>query len=424
MTWAALEHWCRQFPVATVSTVAFYASVLLLVYGPYRRWVGNLFAPPTPSSRAYSGALDGYRGLAAWMVAFGHCIWWCYPVFWSAREISPYLLSNGGNKAVPIFVLLSGFLIYRSVRKIDSADDLRDYVRRRFLRIYPLYFAAVVAVFALGQLPTKPRTVFPEVFMLRAFGYPTFGNPPAWSLYVEVAFYVFLPIFVIAAGRKIVFAAIAAFVALAVGDPYGPREMYLWKFFFLGILTSHLADWLARVMTYRGVREVVGLAMVVGALKLLYYDLGGKDADWVSKYTKIPHNNAENTIGLGLGFGLLVAGTMLSGVWSRLAGVAPLRFLGTISYSIFLLHPFYILANFPQLEFAKVGQAQPFCAAIGPSPWWFPFIGFAPGMLLWAAASYAIIERPFLKMRPSGTKPTTLPMPQPSVEVPAERKAA
>jgi len=39
------------------------------------------------------------------------------------------------------------------------------------------------------------------------------------------------------------------------------------------------------------------------ALQLLYHDLGGKDADWVSKYTRIPHNAAGSTIGLGLGFG-------------------------------------------------------------------------------------------------------------------------
>src|SRR3954470_3936676 len=111
MTMAALEHWCKVCPVATASTVAFYASVVLLLYGPYRRWIGNLFAAPVPSSRAYSGALDAYRGLAASMVAFAHFVFWCYPVFWASKDVYPYLISYGGNKAVAVFVMLSGFLV-------------------------------------------------------------------------------------------------------------------------------------------------------------------------------------------------------------------------------------------------------------------------------------------------------------------------
>lgn len=403
------EAWCRVCPVATASTALVYAAVLaVLVMPALRRRAGALFAPPVPSTRGYSGALDGYRGMAAAMVAFAHFVYWCYPVFWASKDVSPYLISYGGNKAVAVFVMLSGFLIYRSVRRIETAADLREYARRRFLRIYPLYLAAVVAVFAVGQLPAKPRTVLPEVFMLRALDFPTFGNPVAWSLYVEVCFYVFLPVFVIACGRWVAWTSAGMFVALAVSDPVGPREMYLWKFFFLGILASHLADGLGGLLARRWAREVVGVGLAAGGLWLLYYDLGGKDADWVSRLTNIPHNQAENTIGLGLGFGLVVVGTMLSAGVSRVAGVAPLRFLGTISYSVFLIHPFYILANFPELVFGKVGGQQPCFAAVGTAPWWYGFFVFGPGLLLWASASYLVFERPFLMLRP-GARPAAAP---------------
>jgi peptidoglycan/LPS O-acetylase OafA/YrhL len=421
------EQWCRACPVATLSTAVFYAvAIYFLVAAAHRRRVFALFAPAVPSTRAYSGALDAYRGLAAAMVAFAHMLFWCYPVFWASKDVSPHLISYGGNKAVPVFVLLSGFLIYRSVRQLKTGDDVRDYASRRLLRIYPLYLVSAVLVFATGQIAAKPRTVVPEVLMFRVFDYPTFGNPAAWSLYVEMCFYVFLPVFVLAAGRWAAWASAAAFATLAVADPAGPREMYLWKFFFLGILVSHLSDGLTARLRRPAAREVVGLGLFALGLYTLYYDLGGRDADWVSALTKIPHNTAENTIGLGIGFGLVVAGTMCSAVVSRVAGVAPLRFLGTISYSVFLIHPFYILANFPELKFASVGRPQDFFTALGTAPWWYGFFVFAPGLIVWASVSYALIERPFLLMRPKPARPEAggiLPFPPP-VPAPEVRQAA
>jgi peptidoglycan/LPS O-acetylase OafA/YrhL len=157
---------------------------------------------------------------------------------------------------------------------------------------------------------------------------------------------------------------------------------------------------------------------------VLYYDLGGKDADWASTLFRIPHNAAEYTLGLGFGFGLVMAGTMASRLVSRVVGVYPLRFLGTVSYSVFLVHPLYILAAFPHLRLATAGQVQPFIVALGQSPWWFGFFAFAPGVLLWAAVTYLVVERPFLMMRPRQIRPEsggvlTFPQTAPAVMRPA-----
>lgn len=396
-----LAHWAAALPVAAVSTAVLYLAALYLLFAPgHRRRLLGLYVTPVPSTHAYSGALDGYRGLAAAMVAFAHIVFFCYPVFWDSKDCYPYLISYGGNKAVPVFVMLSGFLIYRSVRKVGTAADLRDYARRRFLRIYPLYFVTTVALFAVGQVTCKPRTVVPELLMLRTLGYPTYGNPPTWSLYVEVIFYVFLPVFAVATGRRAGWAALVGFVGLTVSDPTGPRELWVWKYFCLGILASEAADWLAGRRWPGWCREAAGAALFAAGLGLLYHDLGGKDADWFSRWTGVPHNLAEYTIGLGVGFGLVVVGTMCSRAVSTAAGVWPLRFLGTISYSVFLVHPFYILANFPQMKFPQVGGVQPFFQEFGTAPWWYGFFVFSPGLVLWAAVTYAVVERPFLMMRP------------------------
>src|SRR5438105_12612367 len=101
-----LEHWCRVAPAATISTALFVvAAAWLLLFR--RKWAAAKFAPPVPSSNVYYGVLDSYRGFAACLVAFAHMVFWCYPVFYGSKDISPYLISYGGNKAVPVFVMLS-----------------------------------------------------------------------------------------------------------------------------------------------------------------------------------------------------------------------------------------------------------------------------------------------------------------------------
>lgn len=407
------EHWCRFNPVATVSTALFAAVVLVaLARGSHRRWFAARLAPQAPSTGAYFGALDSYRGLAALMVAVAHAIFFCYPVFWESKDWAPYLISHGGNKAVPVFVLLSGFLVYRSARRIETTADIRDYVRRRFLRIYPLYFVTAVAVFATGQVTAKPRTVIPELLMFRTLDYPTFGNPPAWSLYAEVVFYVFLPVFVLACGRHAGWAAAGLFVALAATDTPAAREFHVWKFFFLGILTSHLYDLAAARLRRPAAREVVGLAASACGVALLYHDVGGVKADWIARLVGSQPDPAGYTIGLGLGFGLLTVGTLCSRAVSGLVSVWPLRALGTISYSVFLIHPFYLLACFPQLVFSKVGTVQPAFAPLGTAPWWYLYALVLPGLFLWAGTTYLLVERPFLLRRP---KPEAVPAPAPTV---------
>jgi peptidoglycan/LPS O-acetylase OafA/YrhL len=405
---SVFQTYCRLTPVATLSTLLFYGAVLVALFSRrYRAWMTARLAPALPSNHAYSGALDSYRGIAAAVVAFAHMGYFCYPLFWASVLRFPYLIAKGGNKAVPVFVMLSGFLIYRSVRKVASLQDLQDYARRRFLRIFPLYVVTALAALAVGQVALTVPTVLAELLMLRSLSFPTFINPVTWSLYVEVCFYVALPVFVVATGRWVLWASVGAFFALLFADPAGPREMDLWKYFFVGIVVSHLTDWLAARPRPRLLREALGVALFAAGAVLLYYDF--HEHDWFGNLgllTENPSGYGEvGTVGLACGFGLVMVGTLTSQAVSRIAGVWPLRVVGTISYSLFLIHPFYLLVNFPQLMLVGGVHPQPSFAPLGVAPWWYGFFLFFPGMLLWAAASYIAIERPFQMMRPQRAKP-------------------
>ncbi len=149
-------------------------------------------------------AFDGVRALAVLMVVVYHA------VFFNTN----FVTRGGGflgalNAGVWIFFVTSGCLLYRpfAAAHLDDAAavDLGGYAIRRAARIYPAYWL-VLAFFTL----VAPRiNIFGFTgFLLHASLTQTYvhinpfvdGLPPAWSLVVEVSFYVFLPFYALLIG--------------------------------------------------------------------------------------------------------------------------------------------------------------------------------------------------------------------------------
>ena len=111
---------------------------------------------------------------------------------------------------VTIFFLISGFLLYRpfvAARFRGTASpDLRRYARRRILRIVPAYWVALVALFPLG-LAWFPGGLWPEGLLIFGFGQlyteetRHAGLGVSWSLSVEAAFYLTVPLYAAVAAR-------------------------------------------------------------------------------------------------------------------------------------------------------------------------------------------------------------------------------
>ncbi|WP_081512204.1 acyltransferase family protein [Nocardia donostiensis] len=154
-------------------------------------------APIRP--RAFLPALEGMRGMAALGVLLTHV------AFQTGTTGVPVIgrMLERFDMAVAVFFALSGFLLWRphaaAARDAGTAPKLGYYLRHRAARILPAYWVVVCAVLIL--LPTAADTAGFQVWLsnlalLQVFIPLTLtdGLTQMWSLSVEVAFYLVLPL--------------------------------------------------------------------------------------------------------------------------------------------------------------------------------------------------------------------------------------
>ncbi|EQA55209.1 acyltransferase family protein [Leptospira kmetyi] len=204
-------------------------------------------------------SLDILRAIACLLVLFDHLF--SVPLFAKNLfvEVLPFtVFLQGGFIGVDIFFVLSGFLItgilYEEYEKKGNINFFRFYVRR-FLRLYP---AIVVAffVFAIpiylnagwkqcilnfGYLFTY-TTLLPKYFeVLNFFPRPVFF-PTGWSLSIEEFFYIFFPLSFAIILRYLIryftFSLILALFSIYISNQYlngGAYHNPIWHMFSISL---------------------------------------------------------------------------------------------------------------------------------------------------------------------------------------------
>lgn len=146
----------------------------------------------------YYPCFDGVRALAAVGVLVFHGAEFTGAL---GGSLGDYLINL--NAGVWVFFVASGFLLYRPFADAhlngERRPNLRDYFLRRATRIYPAYWVALfVTTVVLGEATVHGTrnavlnaTLTQFYFRNQLFA----GLPHAWTLVVEVSFYLFLPCF-------------------------------------------------------------------------------------------------------------------------------------------------------------------------------------------------------------------------------------
>jgi exopolysaccharide production protein ExoZ len=313
--------------------------------------------------------------------------------------------------------VLTGFLIFRSVQKIDSWDRFTQYASNRTYRILPLYVFAVGSIALLSAFGFSNATsAEPFHFIFAPLPLQGIIEPMSynvvlgqlWSLYVEIEFYMLAPFIVLLSASLakkgtgavlgVLFVTIIWFLFI---KEYGGREAQLWVFFFFGILASVIID------TYGGkIPPLIGTGLIVVGVCLIggyWLSLG-----WISE--TYGQHATQRLLGvlIGVGTTMVVIGSIVDKWGSRILSFRPMRILGTVSYSMFILHTLYLYANFYPIGILP-GSLTPEKISADTQSFsllYFSLV-FVSSMIFVAMIGYALIERPFLNLR----KPTKRPLP-------------
>jgi peptidoglycan/LPS O-acetylase OafA/YrhL len=142
-------------------------------------------------------ALDGLRGVAAIMVMLLH----------ATRQASYPSPVSSAYLAVDLFFLLSGFVLAHAygARLAEGFRVWRDFMGQRFLRLWPLYIAGLLAglllhlyglwkgwntdgIASVINAFMTNAAFLPAIAPLESDRYAGFPfNPPSWSLFSEIA---------------------------------------------------------------------------------------------------------------------------------------------------------------------------------------------------------------------------------------------
>ena len=151
-----------------------------------------------PVSHVEFPALDGLRALAVTAVFIYHAALGSKTLTEHAADVVVHF-----DTGVQIFFVLSGFLIYRPFAAAHLAGRrvgmVQSYARRRAMRIYPAYWLALGVLLLIGTVTVANGWMLLANLTLTQTYFERFpqGLPQAWSLVVEVSFYVFVPLFAV-----------------------------------------------------------------------------------------------------------------------------------------------------------------------------------------------------------------------------------
>jgi len=296
--------------------------------------------------------LDGIRGLAALMVMAFHYFQISDHLVAGRLGAALHRYSTIGQTGVDLFFVLSGFLITRILLQTrERPGYFVNFYARRSLRILPLYYWFLLLFFfvqpLLGEERPAPfgQTWWWWVYLQNlplTFGWPAVGPNHYWSLAVEEHFYLIWPLLVFVLSRRNLVFASLGMVAAALATRVVLLANGLDGFYFtfsrldalaLGALLALLEPAvLARPDDFRKYFLILAgmLCIPLGALYLVF---AGSHAIWLQA-VKYPLTGLAYFIFLGL--------ALMADPRSRPArffASRTMRFLGGISYGMYVYHP-------------------------------------------------------------------------------------
>lgn len=346
----------------------------------------GLVAAPEFKGSNRAGELDGLRGVLAFSVFLTHAAssyryWSTGEWRWPPSQFYTML----GFVPVSIFFMITGFLFWDRV--ISGRIDWKIFFIRRAFRLLPLYLFALVLLLAIVGVVSRERAPEPLLQIaieigrwasLGVLGRPDINgvertwviNTATWTLRPEAIFYTALPLLAIFR-RFRTFALLAIGIAIASILHHGAGGGGFWINFLFGMLAAYIKRRAPEIPQLRFRWSGLLALLLIGA------------ACFFSFY------------GYGLIYALYCFPLFLCALYGNdffgFLSIKEVRWLGEISYSLYLLHcpllyfAFYTIKNLFGYSVISPGIYLATCAVV------------TVVLVAVSSLTYATIERPFMK---------------------------
>ena len=287
--------------------------------------------------------LQVFRGIAAVLVIFAHC-----DLIFNQNFQKDFLgkILNFGGSGVDFFFVLSGFIIlYIHQSDIGNISKLKSFFIKRVTRIYPIYWVVLTlklsaSLFFAYDPDTSQRSILEifKAFILFPQSREILSSSflgVSWTLTYEVFFYIIFGL-LIGLKPKLCFPIVSIWLLLTFTHFIGifdlPKDSLMLNFifnehnleFFLGCLAAYVVS-----------KHKIPQEMTLICLGAFLYTLGA-----INYYYKVV--DISPIISFGIPSMLLVIGSTSLEIRKHVHVNQILIYIGNASYSIYLMHGFFI----------------------------------------------------------------------------------
>jgi peptidoglycan/LPS O-acetylase OafA/YrhL len=308
--------------------------------------------------------LDGLRGISCLMVLIYHLEKYYTPEF-----IHNFFLVREGYIFVDVFFVISGFVIAHNYNSISSLNQYLNFIKKRFKRLYPLLFfsACFYLIFYIfrdflfkngyeflfnfneSQISNDIRDFFETILLTNSS--PLLGtsigvNSPSWSISAEMICYIFFGALTIINKKPIVkffTIIICVFILINISDSYSVTKDYGFIRAMIGFNCGNLVygifkKWEPFVLNFFpkyfiSFIKLLGLSLFL--LNMFFFNLG-------------IYSHILNTIITPIILSLFILSLVIGEQSNNILTGRTIQYLGTISYSFYLNHLFFLI-YFPKI---------------------------------------------------------------------------
>lgn len=278
-------------------------------------------------------------------------------VFHYGKNVFPFnygsidFLFKQANIGVSYFFILSGFVMIIAYGNKDKIE-FGDYIKKRFARIYPVYFLAILVLlsyFFVLAITVDYKGLILNITLFQSWipGFALSFNSPGWSLAVEMFFYIsfpflfnlfykkyslkklIVPVFVFFIGSQI---ALHVLIHSSFYNGFPSKSHDLIFYFPLMHFSEFLIGNLAGLFFLKGIKvrnyDLPIIVLILFVSVLLKINIGINFHNGMLAFIFVP---------------LIILISANNGFLTRLSNKKSLVFLGEISYGIYILQmPVYL----------------------------------------------------------------------------------